>query len=179
MPVLLKLLEGRDLWSLGRRGDHCRLLGNASSEKQYGSPNPKTKNRMARPFIGPNLAPTQLEVERARAQPPGRPVPEISPALARLTIEHVLHGPTASQPASSSFSRLARLRAAVNTSASCEAFGLIEACAAAMRAFQEWFRCNVGIANIMACKVTSCSLSGKVSSQAMISGDVGSVTAPI
>src|SRR4051812_34973895 len=42
----------------------------------------------------------------------------------------------AAQPASSSFNRLARLRAAVKISASCAAFGLIAALAAAMRAFQ-------------------------------------------
>jgi hypothetical protein len=83
------------------------------------------------------------------------------------------------QPASSSFNRLARLRAAVKISASCAAFGFIAVWAAAMRAFQEWFRCNVGMANIMACKVTSRSVRGSVSSQARISGEVGSVTAPI
>jgi hypothetical protein len=46
-----------------------------------------------------------------------------------------------------------------------------------MRAFKGWLRPSVGMAIVMACEATSCSLSGKVFSQARISGGVRSVIA--
>jgi hypothetical protein len=120
--------------------------------------------------------------EHGMRLPPAKQVPKIciiNPNLANPNLAVAFAGnPDLATQSLLSFPK-GGLFTYMSMSASCAAVGSIATCAAAMRAFQGWFRCRLGIANMMACRITSRSLRGSVSSQAMISGDVGSVTAPI